>query len=389
MKSLPLILLFAVSNLLSYGQIDFEKGYYIDDAGGRVECLIRNVDWDYNPTSFTIKKTNGESAQLTIEHAREFGIYGGSRYVRATVDVDRSSDKMDKLSSIRAPEFKTERVYLKTLVEGRATLYLFSDGIIRFYYQTDTATIQPLVYKRYRSSDLVLENQTFREQLYRLFSCGTPGREDVDRANYAQRDLTKLFIQYNKCLGSVITDHTPEKKSRDFFNLWIRPRVTLSSLSASRSNYQDFDFENQVGFSAGIEAEFILPFNRNKWAIMIEPTYQSYDASIPSEPIKVDYQALELPLGLRHYFYVNDNSKISLSFAFQVTLPFQSEVIHYSNVEWEIKNTANMAFEAGYVFKNRFCTAYRLQTNKELLGGYAIWSSNYSTMAFVVGYSLF
>jgi hypothetical protein len=149
------------------------------------------------------------------------------------------------------------------------------------------------------------------------------------------------------------------------------------------------EFDNQVRFSGGIEAEFVLPFNKNKWAIILEPTYNSYDASISSEPIKIDYQALELPLGLRHYFFLNDRSKISLSIAIQLTVPFNSEVLHHSNVELIITNSANAAFEASYVFNNRFCVAYRIQTSKELLGDYPIWSGKFSTMAFVVGYSIF
>ncbi len=38
----------------------------------------------------------------------------------------------------------------------------------------------------------------------------------------------------------------------------------------------EFDFGSQVNFRIGIEAEFIRGFNKNKWAIICEPTYQSF-----------------------------------------------------------------------------------------------------------------
>ena len=122
---------------------------------------------------------------------------------------------------------------------------------------------------------------------------------------------------------------------------------------------------------------------------MFEPTYQYYEASIPSEPIRVDYKAIELPLGLRHYFFLNDNSKLSLGFAFQLNLPSSSMLTHHSNVELTVTKSMNMAFEAGYVFRNRLCVAFRYQTKRDLLGSYQIWDSDFGTMAFVVGYSLF
>jgi hypothetical protein len=35
-------------------------------------------------------------------------------------------------------------------------------------------------------------------------------------------------------------------------------------------------FDNKISFRIGLEAEFILPFNKNKWAVFAEPTYQYY-----------------------------------------------------------------------------------------------------------------
>jgi hypothetical protein len=393
MKSPVLLLSLIIGWSTASSQIDFEKGYYIDNNGSRVEGLIKNVDWDNNPENFLFKQAvDTEPRQVNIDQSSEFGIDNVSKYVRATVDLDRSSDKVSELSTVRAPDFKKETIFLKTLVQGKASLYVFVDGDVqKFFYQADDVPLQQLVYKSYLYKDIINQNLTFREQIRSALKCDKPSQNEIERVAYSQSALRKIFLQYNECVNVEVIDFV-NKEKRDFFNLWLRPRLMMSSLSASHSTAggtDDFQFEDQVKFSAGIEAEFILPFNRNKWAIIAEPTYQYYKASISSEPISVDYKAIELPLGLRHYFFLNEHSKLSLAIAFQLNFPGESKVTHHSNVELNISKTTNMAFEAGYVFRNRLCAAFRVQTKRELLGSYKIWDSDFNTMAIVVGYSPF
>ena len=61
----------------------------------------------------------------------------------------------------------------------------------------------------------------------------------------------------------------------------------------------DLKFDSNTNVSLGIEAEFILPFNKNKWAIIFEPTYQYYKTEKTKETTaflggeifgKVDYK---------------------------------------------------------------------------------------------------
>src|SRR5690606_2527230 len=112
-----------------------------------------------------------------------------------------------------------------------------------------------------------------------------------------------------------------DKEKRDLFNLTLRPGLNSSSLSIKNNavSNRSFDFDNEIGFIFGAEVEFILPFNNNKWALIIEPTYrQGYksEKSISSDVsggilvAKVDYKSFEIPVGFRHYFYLNDDSKI-------------------------------------------------------------------------------
>ena len=50
-----LFLVFPILATNCCAQISFEKGYYIDNSNQKVDCLIKNVDWKNNPTSFEYK----------------------------------------------------------------------------------------------------------------------------------------------------------------------------------------------------------------------------------------------------------------------------------------------------------------------------------------------
>lgn len=126
MKKRILFLLITISTLNSYSQVSFEKGYYIDNTNQKINCLIKNVDWKNNPTEFEYKLAeNSEPKKTTIKTIKEFGIDNISKYVRSTVNIDRSSESINNLSNDKNPIFKEEELFLKVLVEGKATLYQY------------------------------------------------------------------------------------------------------------------------------------------------------------------------------------------------------------------------------------------------------------------------
>lgn len=47
--------LFLLVNLQVFSQINFEKGFFIKNSNEKIECLIKNNDWNKNPTDFEYK----------------------------------------------------------------------------------------------------------------------------------------------------------------------------------------------------------------------------------------------------------------------------------------------------------------------------------------------
>ena len=407
MKQHLLLFLTALLSLNCYSQIKFEKGYFIDNEDQKEEGLIRNVDWRNNPSEFEFKVSeNEESRNETLESVKEFGIYDVAKYIRHTVNVDRSSGNIKNLSEDRNPDFHEEEHFLKLLVEGKVSLYSLEDGnITRYFYGKDDSEITQLIYKKYLTpNNNIAINDGYRQQLWNDLSCSAFSVRKVERLEYKKRELINYFKDYNECLEQeyVVYDETHQ---RDLFNLSFRPGINYSSLSIENLalNSRDTEFDNEIGLRFGVEAEFLMPFNKNKWAIIIEPTYQYYRSEKSQEKdnvnggtliSKVDYRSIELPIGVRHYLYLNDSSKLFLNLSYVIDLNLGSELDFYrmdntlhSNLD--VKSRGNIAMGIGYKFKDTYGVELRYHTSREILGNYSHWNSEYRTVSFILGYSFF
>ena len=403
-------LLFLLTTILSfncYSQISFEKGYYIDNTNQKTNCLIKNIDWKNNPTEFEYKLSeNSDAKKATIKSIKEFGIDNISKYVRSTVNIDRSSESMTNLSNDKNPIFKEEALFLKILVEGKSTLYQYVDSNLeRFFYNKENSNIEQLIFKSYKITEFNIgTNNRFRQQLWSDLKCPNFKMSKIESLSYKKNDLVRFFTEYSKCHNNDLINFQSKQK-QDLFNMTLRPRLNSSSLTLQNAagNSEDIDFDNKIGLGFGIEAEFILPFNKNKWAIAIEPTYQSFKSEKTTNEsnvsggkliTKVDYSSIEVPVSLRHYFFLNENSNFFLNASYIVDLSSKSSIEFTRNDgsnlnSLEIETRNNLAMGIGYKQNNSYSLEIRYQTSREILGNYIFWSSEYKTLSIIFGYSIF
>lgn len=407
MKKQLLILLISFLSLNSFAQVVFEKGYIINNKDQKVECLILNVDWKNNPTEFDYKlNENSEPIKGTLGQVKEFGIANAFKYIRRDVKIDRSGTTVDNLSNDKDPKFNDEQLFLKVLVEGKANLYEYSDrSIKRYFYNKGDNTIEQLVYKTYLVTDSdVAKNNKFRQQLWMDLQCQNITLSDVEKVEYKKKDLIKFFTKYTEYFNDGVVNFAPKEK-KDLFNLTLRPRINNSSLTIdnSSSKQRNTDFGSKTGFGYGVEAEYILPFNKNKWSIAIEPTFQNFKAQKTSnvtdvsggvQNVSVDYSSIEIPLTFRHYFFLNKNSKLFLNASYIIDLSSKSTVEFTRNDgstfnTLDLKSRNNPALGLGFKQNDKFSVELRYQTTREILGNYVFWNSNYKTVSFIFGYSFF
>ena len=407
MKKKLLVILIAILSTHCYSQISFEKGYYIDNSNQKIDCLIKNLDWGSNPTKFEFKLTDkGQSKIETIESIKEFGIYNISKYIKKQVSIDRSSENINKLSENKDPYLKKEQLFLKVLIEGKANLYEYKDkNLRRYFYNKESSNIEQLIFKSYKTfENEIRENNKFRQQLWNNLRCSNHNMTRVISLNYNKNDLANFFIEYNQCNNQEVINYT-KKQKRDLFNLNLRPRFNNSTLAVKSpsSILSSIESEVKLGFGFGLEAEFILPFYKNKWAIVVEPTYQSYKYKKITNSINfeggvlitdVNYNSIEIPFGLRHYFFLNEKSKIFINASYVIDLPSKSSIDYKrsDNVtvnSLKITSNSNLAFGIGYKIYDKYSLEMRYQNTRNILTREPAWYSEYNTLSLIIGYSFY
>jgi hypothetical protein len=398
------LLLFAILSVcIAYAQINFENGYFINNSGSKTDVLIKNIDWLNNPSEIEYK-VNETSApkKESIKNIQEFGIYGGQKFVRKTLMLDRSSDDLNKISEVYKPEYREETLFLKYLVEGKNNLLYYEDGgLKRFFYSSGDSAATQLVYKPYYVDPGQLSyNTQYKNQLSTLLKCDIQQIE-IEKLKYEKKDLISLFSKDNNCSTGNSTDYTKTEKKRDLFNLNIRPGINFSKLQTEEYFYLSTKtvYDQTTAFRIGLEFEFILPFNKNKWSLFVEPTYQYYkseketliDAGTILErksSINVDYKSVELPLGVRHYFYLNETSKLFVNVAYVIDFQLKS-AIKRERSELEIDSGNNIIFGAGYKYNDKLSFELRIGTPRNLLQNYLYYTSDYNTVSLIFGYTFF
>ena len=260
-----------------------------------------------------------------------------------------------------------------------------------------------MVFKKYKLLDNKIgANNQFKQQLWKDLQCSSITLNDVERLSYKKNELIKFFEKYYQCSNLELTTHIPQASS-DWFQVSLRPRVSHSSLSirSNPSSSKDTDFGNKLSVGMGLEFEFILPFNKNKWAIILEPTYQSYVADQTKDAANVSggklmaevaYKSIEIPFGLRHYFFLNDTSKLflNISYVFDMAIDSSLELKRGDGViidDMKVNASNYLAIGAGYKLNDKYSVELRYFTNRTILGDYVFWHSDYKSMSLIFGYT--
>lgn len=370
--------------LISHAQIVYENGYFILNDGSRTNCLIENVDWKENPVYFMYKmQPTDKPEKIGIDKVQEFGIDNVSQYKRFTVDIERSGNDPDArmLSKVKNPVFNTETLFLKTVVTGEANLHVYSnDNLTKYFYNTKGKKPEQLVHIKYLDEfeSNILENNQFRQQLLNSLNCAGITENDFKKLTYKKADLSRVFVKFNQCNGShneVV--NFAEKEKYDAFDLRIQVGIAQAKLSVSDpDNFYNVstDFSGTV-LKFGFEAEYILPFNKGIWSLFIAPLYQSFKTEntfqktdgfnplpqLLTHTAKVNYTGVEVPLGLRRYFYVGKQSRLFANFIYSRNFDATSKgEVAFTNAQNEPSATktlplaarSNVAIGLGYTYKN-------------------------------------
>jgi hypothetical protein len=308
--------------------------------------------------------------------------------------------------SQKEPRWKQETLFLKPLAEGKANLYQYADGnVVKYFVSTgDHATATQLVYKQYNIDSRVSTNAQFRRQLLDLMRSGIDDTEKFKDLKYEKNDLTGLFNEYNGTTKTAEAPHLNSSHTKASFNLKIKAGVNFSTLKSAEVlvSKKEYTFDAQPVVSVGLEAEIVLPFNNNKWSLYTDPNYQDYKKDVTytngenTNKWKADYKFIELPIGARHYMFLNSKSKLFLDFSYVVSFELGDGYIDHtvafphtvSHVAADISNSNNLAFGAGYSY-GRYSAVLKYTTGHNIARNNSLWATKYSSVGIILGYRVF
>jgi hypothetical protein len=390
-----LVFSFLFCSTVSFGQINFVKAYLIDNDDNRIDCLIKDTDWERNPREFEYKLTENDDIKIgNLNSVKEFLIGMSSKFIRVETDIDRSITELAKLENGRNPIWSREIVFLKVILEGKASLYVYREmNFTKFFYSVSGSEIKQLVFKEYRVERGVINTNTdFQQQLFSEVHCGQISVSDMETLRYNQKDLERYFRRYNECEGSPVVEFGKSEK-RDVFNLRLNSGLNYSSLAISRivgsSTFQS-DYKGELNFRIACEVEYILPVNRNKWGVTFEPAYQYFRGKNPigNYSKSLQYKSLDFSFGLRYYFFLNEKTKVFANVIVNsvASLDFDS----YYEKEYAtiyLHNSPNLAFGAGFEYQG-LSVELRYYAPQEILDHYKTWFSEYQKTSFIIAYKI-
>ena len=365
MKLSSFVLLFFFS-FSAISQIQYEEGYFISTNGEKVNCLIKNIDWDSNPSEFQYKISKNSSEQLhNVSTVKEFGINNQSRYVSVLVNIDRSSDQNNKLTAYRRAIFNEEKLFLKELFVGEQNLFFYKEGNLNRYFlneKNNSENYLQLIYKRYVPTGITIKvNERYKQQLAVILKCSSILPKDIENLRYEKASLIQLLTKYNYCVDPSSTDTVIGKTKKKLqVHLSLRPGIKSSSL-LYQGQVSPFDFGDKLNFRFGIEAEFILPFNKDKWAVFLEPTFQSYKSNDEASGNNVNYKSIEVPIGARHYLFLK-KSKFYINGGVVLDNPLNSSLNGR-----ESTFSFNLMYGIGFMFQERYGVEIRRQTRRDII----------------------
>ncbi|AWI26045.1 outer membrane beta-barrel protein [Flavobacterium pallidum] len=371
-------------------QIEFVPGYFIDNNNKTTTCLVRDEGWKDNPVTFQYKMSAASEAKIGhISEVSAFGVDDGTQFRRFKVDVDQSSNEINALSASKQPEFSEQTLFLKYLVEGDISLLSYDQGNQRryFIYKKETDTVEQLICKNYLvDATTIAENNYFRQQLFNALKSEQLTQKDFQNLEYRQSSLIPIFEKYYAGSGQTFT--SKEKQiSKGSLHFSVSGGINFSGVS-----FESPTVDANTGVHAtpgiGVELESVLPFNHNKWSLFVNPNFHrfEYDGSVSNVKLEVDYKAVNIPLGFRHYMFLQKQSRLFIDGGYNIGVTLSS-TLKYGGTEFKLEKGSNMFLGFGYNYK-KYSIKSRYNFVQGLISSHT-WSIGYGSIQLMLSYQIF
>lgn len=175
-KVFTFLLVFLCTNL--FAQNKFELGYYIDQAGNKIEGEISEITLISFPSNF-VMRIKGKEETVEINTATLIK-YGTVVFEKKSFEYDPSL-RLDIANMPKQKEFQlvNKTAFVQLMVNGDIKLYKYlENGVSTFFYETANNQLTTLKYKKYLENETdINENKEFLSQLQKIKNERVSGNE--------------------------------------------------------------------------------------------------------------------------------------------------------------------------------------------------------------------
>lgn len=221
-------------NFLS-AQINLCEGFYVNLNGDTVKGKVDFQNWLSNPDkiNFTTSGLDKDIKPLSPNELKLFKFFRKDKfeefYVSKKMRLELSQSNLSNLSSESKPIWSDSMdLFLKVLVKGRLTLYLYHDNIKinnnyvgkdHFFIEDSSGNIEELIYKKYvNSSNVTQLNEEFKSQLLKkVIDCSKTSIDEINRLQFKYNQIIRAISDYNKCFNEpIFYEFKFEKRHKEF-----------------------------------------------------------------------------------------------------------------------------------------------------------------------------
>jgi hypothetical protein len=364
-----------IFNFTVSAQINLCEGLYVNTKGDTIKGKIDNQNWVSTPKSIGFTSTGLEEdiKILTPKEVKFFKIIRKDKFeeifVSRNVKLELSSININYITYENKPIWsEKEDLFLKLLVKGRLTLYIYHDDIKKdnyyiskdhYFIEDEKGSIETLLFKKYLTNDNILKtNAGFKSQLSeRISDCPKIDITDINKLQFKYKPLTAFVKEYNKCFNDKNDYQFKAEKRPKEFGLFTGAFATSIEMSVSTLPYKVFP-------TLGLYAKFPLALTSPKINIVCELHPVFYEGAT------------------RYIYFFPDKSEFEAKDRFKYSVARLNIMVSYTR---HLSNNTSIAIyggiSEGYIFKNITNRYYVRQ--KDFVGGIRIEESDvYKSTAF-------
>lgn len=271
-KLLVALLLLPLSFL--FGQMPTQEGEITMLNGEKISGTF-NFDDSYSIPDVIEHLNNGAVTTYTPEQLSDIKI-GERKFISRKVEINITEQNPQKLNKKIETELITKHVFLRTVVVGEASLFIYKKDRTHYYVSKGEEFVELIQLYRYTENKKSTYNKYLGQLSLLLKDCVK--EEEINRTPFGINGLKKIVNKYNTCKtggSSYIEKNLPFKT-----NIYLIAGYKASTYDINKeiNGEEVFPLEANSGSPTfGLAIEFNLLKKSDRFQIYNELLYQTYN----------------------------------------------------------------------------------------------------------------